>query len=104
MDVVAAVEVDVGVDRGRQPREVDAVERSAAGAFALDDRVHVVGVPGDDRGGDERQGGGLGALAVERLEADAAFVAVEDGVFERVDALALLSWRWMPWRSAGRVR
>jgi hypothetical protein len=29
-------------------------------------------------------------LAVERLEADAAFVAVEDGVFERVDALALV--------------
>jgi hypothetical protein len=32
----------------------------------------------------------LSALAVEAVEADAAFVAVEDGVFEGVDALALV--------------
>jgi hypothetical protein len=34
--------------------------------------------------------GGLGALAVQGLKADAALVAVEDGVFERVDALVLV--------------
>lgn len=87
-DVVAAVEIDVGVDRGRQASEVNVVKEPSGGAFALDDRVHVVGVPCHDRAGDQREGGGLGALAVKRLEADAAFVAIEDGVFEREDALS----------------
>ncbi len=42
MDVVAAVEVDVGVDRRRQPCEVDVVEQSARRSLTLDDLVHAI--------------------------------------------------------------
>ncbi len=67
VDVVATVEIDVGVNRRRQTREVDIVEQPAGRSLTIDDLVHVVGVPRDDCRGDERQRGGLGALAVQRL-------------------------------------
>ena len=76
VDVVAAAEVDVGVQRRGEACEIDVVERPAGVAFTLDDLVHVVGVPGHDRAGDEPEGRRLRALAVECLQADAAFVAV----------------------------
>jgi len=90
VDVVAAVEVDVRVERRREACEVNVVEGPPGSAFAFDDLVHVVGVPGHDRGGDERERGGLRRLAIQSLEADAAFVAVEDRVFEGVDAFVLV--------------
>jgi hypothetical protein len=37
VDVVAAVEVDVGVQRPGEACEIDVVERPASGAFTLDD-------------------------------------------------------------------
>ncbi len=78
------------VERRRQACEVNVVEGPPGSAFAFDDLVHVVRVPGHDRGGDERERGGLRRLAIEGLQADAAFVAVEDRVFEGVDAFVLV--------------
>jgi len=69
---------------------VNLVEGPAGSAFALHDRVSLAGVRRNDRGGDQCDGRALGGLAVEGLQADAGFVAVEDRVPEGVDAFVLV--------------
>lgn len=90
VDVVAAVDEDVVGDRRGEPRELLVADRAAVGAHLLDDLVHVERVPGDDRVCDERERGGLGGLAVQVGDGDAAFAAVEDTVVERVEAFVLV--------------
>jgi hypothetical protein len=95
----------VGVDGWGEPSELEVFEVAAGGAFAFDDFVHLVGVPGRDRGGHESERRGLHALAVERLQADAALVAVEHGVFQGVDAFVLVELVAdpAPFRRSGEV-
>ena len=52
--------------------------------------LDVDGVPVDDRVGDEVQAVRLGGLALERVQADGAVVAVEGAVVQGVQALALV--------------
>lgn len=59
---------------------------------AVDDLLGVERVSGRDGVSDELQGVGLGALAVQGVQAFVAVAAVEDLVVEACSDSALLSW------------
>ncbi len=90
VDGVDAVEVDVLVVAGPQVGHDLAVDRSAAAAQRRDGQPEVLGGPGDDRVGGQRQAPHLLGLLLVAAPPQRPFAGVGQLAAQRVQVLALV--------------